>query len=201
MPIDHIRYDLLTQEALRGVVRTILADVAKNGLPGEHHFFISFDTHGEGVQVSPRLRAQWPEEMTIVLQHQFWDLTVTDEQFEVGLSFNGVPERVVVPFEAITGFADPSVQFGLQFQPISEEDEDEEPVEEPKPAPAKAAGKSSTRQRRPARHPETPREAADASPTALPANPTPAATPTDDGPDLPTGGAEVVRFDRFRKKK
>ena len=95
--IDHIRYDILTQDALRGVVRTVLEDAARNGLPGEHHFYVAFDTRAEGVKLSQRMRAQYPEEMTVVLQHQFWDLVVADDQFEVGLSFGGVPERVVVP--------------------------------------------------------------------------------------------------------
>jgi uncharacterized protein len=118
MAVDHIRYDLLAQEALRGVVRHVLADAAKNGLPGDHHFYISFDTGAEGVRISPRLREQYPEEITIILQHQFWDLSVNEEGFEVGLSFGGVPERLVVPFAAIKGFFDPSVQFGLQFETI-----------------------------------------------------------------------------------
>src|SRR5215471_15693479 len=104
MPVDYIRYDILTQEALRGVVRTVLIDAAKNGLPGDHHFYISFDTRAEGVRLSPRLAALYPEEMTIVLQHQFWDLITSDHGFEVGLSFNGIPERLVVPFAAIKGF-------------------------------------------------------------------------------------------------
>ena len=85
MALDHIRYDLLAQEALRGVVRTVLRDAAKNGLPGEHHFYITFDTCAEGVRLSPRILAQYPQEMTIVLQHQFWDLTVTEDGFEVGV--------------------------------------------------------------------------------------------------------------------
>ena len=92
MTVDHIRYDILTQDALRGVVRTVLEDAARNGLPGEHHFYIAFDTRSDGVKLSQRMRAQYPEEMTVVLQHQFWDLVVTDEQFEVGLSFGGAVE-------------------------------------------------------------------------------------------------------------
>src|SRR5438045_3171003 len=115
MAVDHIRYDLLAQEALRGVVRTVLEDAAKNGLPGDHYFYITFDTRAEGVRVSQRVQTQYPDEMTIVLQHQFWDLAVGVEGFEVGLSFGGVPERLSVPFTAIKGFVDPSVQFGLQF--------------------------------------------------------------------------------------
>src|SRR5579872_1162342 len=117
---DQIRYDLLTQQALRGVVRGVLSDAAKKGLPGEHHFYISFDTRAEGVRMSDRLRAQYPEQMTIILQHQFWDLAVNDRGFEVGLSFGGIPEKLAIPFEAINGFFDPSVQFGLQFEEVTE---------------------------------------------------------------------------------
>ena len=121
MPFDHIRYDILVQEALRGMVRDVLTEAAKNkGMPGDHHFFITFDTTAEDARLSDRLRAQYPEEMTIVLQHQFWDLTVTDDAFEVGLSFGGVAERLYVPFEAIKAFADPSVQFTLQFETLTE---------------------------------------------------------------------------------
>ena len=121
---DHIRYDILAQNALRGVVRTVMADAAKKGLLGEHHFKISFDTTAPGVKVSSRLREQYPQEMTIVLQHQFWDLEVSEEAFEVGLSFSGIPERLCVPFDAITGFFDPSVEFGLQFATVVEDEED-----------------------------------------------------------------------------
>ena len=120
MPVDHIRYDLLTQQALRAVVRRVLSDVAKTGsLPGEHHFYVTFATHAPGVKLSPRLREQYPEEMTIVLQHQFWDLAVTEAHFEVALSFNGISEKLHVPLDAIKGFFDPSVQFGLQFETVS----------------------------------------------------------------------------------
>ena len=121
MATDHIRYDILAQEALRGVVRTVLADVAEKGLPGEHHFKITFATAAPGVRLSERMRAQYPETMTIVLQHQFWDLAVGDDAFEVGLSFGGVPERLAVPFAAITAFYDPAVQFGFQFETIEVE--------------------------------------------------------------------------------
>src|SRR6202051_3345033 len=115
---DHIRYDLLTQEALRGVLRTVLSDAATKGMPGEHHFFVTLDTCAEGVRLSQRMRAQYPKEMTIVLQHQFWDLAVSEDAFEVGLSFGGVPERLSIPFAAVKGFFDPSVEFGLQFEQI-----------------------------------------------------------------------------------
>ena len=117
MPTDHIRYDVLARDALRGVLRRVLSDAAEHGLPGEHHFFITFLSKADGVKLSPRLLAQYPEEMTIILQHQFWDLVVTEDRFEVGLSFGGVPERLVVPFASIKSFFDPSVQFGLQFEP------------------------------------------------------------------------------------
>src|SRR5260221_70023 len=97
MAVDHIRYDILVQDALRGAVRRVLMDTAENGLPGEHHFYISFDTRADGVRLSPRMLAQYPTEMTVVLQHQFWDLVVTESGFEVGVSFGGVPELLTVP--------------------------------------------------------------------------------------------------------
>jgi hypothetical protein len=113
---DLIRYDILAQEALRGVVRKVLGEVVKTGLPGDHHFFISFFTRAPGVRISPRLLEQYDKEMTIVLQNQFWDLKVTDTGFEVGLSFDGQPETLGIPFAALKGFFDPSVPFGLQFE-------------------------------------------------------------------------------------
>jgi hypothetical protein len=116
MATDHIRYDVLARDALRGVLRRVLTDAAEHGLPGDHHFFITFVSTADGVKLSPRLLAQYPEEMTVILQHQFWDLVVTDDRFEVGLSFGSIPERLVVPFSAIKSFFDPSVQFGLQFE-------------------------------------------------------------------------------------
>ncbi|HLV83230.1 SspB family protein [Devosia alba] len=117
MAEDHMRYDILAQEALRGVVRKVLAEVAKTGLPGEHHFFISFLTRAPGVRLSEKLLGQYEKEMTIVIQNQYWDLRVTETGFEVGLSFDGIPETLVIPFSAVKGFFDPSVQFGLQFDP------------------------------------------------------------------------------------
>lgn len=111
-----IDYDALAQDAMRGVVRTVLARAAKTGLPGDHHFYISFDTQQSGVVMSKRLKDKYPQEMTIVLQHRFWDLAVTDERFEVKLTFDGIPERLVIPFNAIKVFFDPSVSYGLQFE-------------------------------------------------------------------------------------
>ena len=115
MAEDLIRYDILAQEALRGVVRKVLAEVARTGLPGEHHFFISFVTRAPGVRISQRLLEQYDKEMTIVLQNQFHGLKVTETGFEVELSFDGRPEMLSIPFAALKGFFDPSVQFGLQF--------------------------------------------------------------------------------------
>ena len=192
MTVDYIRYDILTLDAMRSVVQTVLADAATKGLPGEHHFFVSFDTRAEGVGLSPRLKAQYPKEMTIVLQHQFWDMVVTNDRFEVGLSFSGIPERLVVPFRAITGFADPSVQFVLQFAVSTEDDETAE------------EGSAETGSARPpARHdrPPTPTEA-----LPTPANPATAKAvekPSEKPAEKPGGeqtGGEVVRLDRFRKK-
>jgi hypothetical protein len=249
MPVDHIRYDLLTQQALRAVVRRVLGDVGKTGaLPGEHHFYITFDTRAAGVKMSPRLREQYPEDMTIVLQHQFWDLIVTDSYFEVGLSFNGISEKLHVPLEAIKGFFDPSVQFGLQFEIVSETDgapkEIAERAEDAKPArpkrrpvdiepeapaaigpatPAKLApardgakadsakadsAKANSAKTDSAKADSAKAESAKAGKTE--AAKSEASKPAlvgsknvgkdDDEPDKPSGGAEVVRLDRFRKK-
>ena len=153
MATDHIRYDVLARDALRGVLRRVLTDAAEHGLPGEHHFFITFLSTADGVKLSPRLLAQYPEEMTIILQHQFWDLVVTEDRFEVGLSFGGIPERLVVPFAAIKSFLDPSVQFGLQFEP-SEDGAAEAPpaklpaVPAPSALPATTAEPAGGKQRR-----------------------------------------------------
>lgn len=128
MAVEELRYDKMVEEALRSVVRDALALVAEQGLPGDHHFYVTFRTHHPGVGLSKQVLARHPDEMTIVLQHQFWDLDVTHEQFAVTLSFSGKSERLVIPFAAVTGFADPSAKFGLQFQAVPEdefEDEDE----------------------------------------------------------------------------
>src|SRR5947209_1796445 len=174
MATDHIRYDVLARDALRGVLRRVLTDAAEHGLPGDHHFFITFLSTAEGVKLSPRLLAQYPEEMTVILQHQFWDLVVTEDRFEVGLSFGGIPERLVVPFNSIKSFFDPSVQFGLQFDPSEALSE----------AP-------------PANLPAVPAPSA----VAVPAPPSASPAPENRGePAKPSEGAEVVRLDRFRKK-
>ena len=201
MPVDHIRYDLMVRDALRSVVRRALADAARNGLPGDHHFFISFDTQASGVKLSPRLMAQYPKEMTIILQHQFWDLTVTDSGLEVGLSFNGVPERLGVPFDAIRGFFDPSVQFGLEFaeeganaEGIDASAEPASTIKSGQAAPLASPGQDSKPRRTPRLKPAGQDETV-ASKEALFAKDT-----ADDPSDRPSGGAEVVRLDRFRKK-
>jgi len=153
---DHIRYDVLARDAMRGVLRRVLDDAAKRGLPGDHHFYITFLTQAEGVKLSPRLMAQYPEEMTIILQHQFWDLVVHEDSFEVGLSFGSVPEKLVVPFAAIKAFLDPSVQFGLQFEP---------------PAPASAAVTAPTPAATPPAPKDTPKvDAEPADPEKKPAD-------------------------------
>lgn len=123
---DLLRYDRMVEKALRDVVRNALTGVARDGLPGEHHFYISFQTEYPGVELPDHLHKQYPEEMTIVLQYQFFDLKVQPEQFSVTLSFNNIREKLVIPFQAITTFADPSVNFALQFQSISDGDDDEE---------------------------------------------------------------------------
>ncbi len=117
MPEDSFRYDILAQDALRGVVRAVLRRVEKRGLPGDHHFVITFATRAPGVALSKRLIERYPEFMTIVIQYQFWGLKVYENAFELGLSFNNVPETLVIPFRAMKRFHDPSVGFMLQFGP------------------------------------------------------------------------------------
>jgi uncharacterized protein len=118
IPDSLIPYDEIVQEALRAVVGRVLGSVAAGGgtLPGEHHFYITFKTQSPGVDIPRRLIERFPDEMTIVLQNRFWDLTVDDERFSVGLSFNQVPSKLVIPYSAITVFQDPAVQFELRFQ-------------------------------------------------------------------------------------
>ena len=119
MPEDLMRYDLLAQNALKGVVRDALRIAATTGLPGEHHFYIAFNTRHPGVSVSEKIAARYPREMTIVLQHQYWGLHVQEDRFEVELSFDNVQEKLVIPFDAVKGFLDPAVQFGLQFESVA----------------------------------------------------------------------------------
>ncbi|MEN5298622.1 SspB family protein [Brucella sp. TWI559] len=189
---DLIRYDILAQEALRGVIRKVLAEVATTGLPGNHHFFITFLTGAPGVRISSRLKEKYPEQMTVVLQHQFWDMLVTDQLFEIGLSFGDVPEKLTIPFSAIRGFYDPSVNFELEFdvsvvQPTSDNDEgsnissielisaEETPAKKPKSKPRKTAAEK-------AESAAKNKEDADGDDTE------------------PKPSADVVSLDSFRKK-
>ena len=195
MPDDHIRYDLLAQQALRGVVRTVLADVAKKGLPGEHHFKITFNTAAPGVRLSDRLRAQYPETMTIILQHQFWDLAVGERAFEVGLAFGGISERLAVPFDSIVAFYDPAVQFGFQFEAI------EAAAGERGDAAKDAAKAAPAREDKSAQKPAAlPPGKSAAGKKSEPAAPSGATESPSGGDDKPGSGGEVVRLDRFRKK-
>jgi len=116
MTEDQIHYTTLIDQAMRGVVRDVLKRTLVSGLPGEHHFYISFATNHSGVRISEQLKSRYPKEMTIVLQHQFWDFKVEEQYFTATLSFNGIPEKLIIPYAALTAFADPSVKFGLQFQ-------------------------------------------------------------------------------------
>jgi uncharacterized protein len=122
MAEDLMRYDQLAQNALRGVVRDALRKIQKSGLPGEHHFYIAFNTKYPGVGLSPRIAERYPREMTVVLQHQYWNLNIYEDRFEVELSFDNIPEKLIVPFNSIKGFLDPSVQFGLQFEAVPVEE-------------------------------------------------------------------------------
>ncbi len=204
---DLMRYDLRIQEALRGAVRTIMTDIARSGFPGDHHFYISFRTTARGVQMSDRLRKQYPEEMTIVLQHQFWDLTVTEREFSVGLSFKQIAEKLVIPFNAITSFVDPTVQFALKFEVDAATDE-----------PAKQATVQNIRPLAPQPAPAVDRDEPIKEPAAAPRRLTPKAgshkdtekTAPQDHDEKPaaepagkTGGGEsgkIVSIDAFRKK-
>ena len=172
MPAQSIDYGRLVEQALRQVVLAALEIVVQRGLPGRHHLYITFRTDHPGVRLADDLRARYPTEMTIVLQHEFWGLEVADDRFEVGLSFGGVPHRLEIPLEAVTVFADPSVEFGLQFTAVT--------------AASPAAGTP------PPRLVERPNE-----PGRTPAEDPnePGRLPADGG-----GGAEVVTLDRFRKK-
>jgi uncharacterized protein len=195
MATDLIRYDLLVQDAMRGVVRKVLGDVAESGyLPGDHHFTISFKTDAPGVKMSRRLAEQWPQELTIILQHQYSNLVVDDEGFGVTLSFRSVPEHLYIPYDSITGFYDPSVEFGLRFE-SADIDEDEEEEEEPAPmrpslVSARAIDDDEEQEKRKPAKAEKP-----AVEKAKKAEEVPAAAAGGE-----TGDAKVVSIDAFRKK-
>jgi len=201
---DLIRYDLLVQDALKGVVRKVLTDAARHGLPGEHHFYVSFLTGHPGVHLSNRLREKYPHEMTIVVQHQFWDLHVGENAFEIGLSFSNVPERLHVPFDALTGFFDPSVQFGLKFN--SDEDGEEETASEPIPLENEFTRKLQEEKERKLQKPdqetistvEEPASAEEKPPETK--KPKKSSKKAGEEKNKEHGGAEVVSLDAFRKK-
>jgi len=191
-PEDLIRYDVLTQEALRDVIKKVLEEISATGLPGEHHFFITFRTDHPGVKLSARMRERYPEEMTIVIQHSFWDLTVNENEFEIDLSFNDILERLCVPFASLKGFFDPHVKFGVQFdadtlEAANMDDEQDNPsssnlpelaqtreVTEHKPKKTKKSKKTASK-----------KESEEDQPAR----------------DQEEGGAEIVSLDKFRKKQ
>jgi hypothetical protein len=184
MATDLIRYDLLVQDALRSVVRKVLADTARAGLIGDHHFKIAFKTQAPGVVVPSAVKSRFPDEMSIILQHEFWDLVVTQDAFEVNLNFSRKPERLVVPFDSITGFTDPSVPFGFKLEPRALE-----------PAAARAPAAAEIQESAPA---PAPAKTASAKP---PSGPAPAKTgQRAEKPAEPAGEAKVVSIDAFRKK-
>jgi hypothetical protein len=170
MPEDLMRYDQLAQNALRGVVRDALKRVEKSGLPGEHHFYIAFNTKFPGVDIGERMAQRYPREMTIVLQHQYENLIVRDDRFEVELSFDNIPEKLVIPFNAVKGFLDPAVQFGLQFEVVTVETPVDSESKVEKPATGKKKGETEG--------------AEDGTPSDVPPN------------DAP----KVISLDSFRKK-
>jgi uncharacterized protein len=184
---DEIKYDALIQDALRGVIRNVLIQVKQHGLPGEHHLYIAFDTAAEGVQISKRLQEQYPEDMTVVLQYQFWDLVVTEERFEVKLSFSNVPERLVVPFAAVKAFYDPSAQFGLQFtKPGAANDLARQHFASALPDLVSASDEG---------HPALPKEPSHREAPEQRGSETAAPEPAEDQP-----AEKIVQLDRFRKK-
>lgn len=220
-----IDYAKLQQEAMRGVVRAVLQQVVKTGLPDEHHFYISFHTQAQGVILSKRLKEKYPTEMTIVLQHRFWDLIVSEDRFEVKLTFDGIPERLVVPFAAIKVFIDPSVRYGLQFD---EEASDRDAPSVPRAVTADATydvvdatdtPRTQSKKPRAPRKPRGDKDAPNSAPTlvavksvpSIPPNPEPASRAGEEAPkdgddadaakeQAPEGGAKILSLDQFRKK-
>ena len=224
-----IDYDTLMQDAMRGVVRTVLTQAAKAGLPGDHHFYVSFDTGASGVMLSKRLKDKYPHEMTIVLQHRFWDLSVGEDGFEVKLTFDGIPERLVVPFGAIKVFFDPSVRYGLQFEdpglgPDTSAHSQTPGALDGVPRAGSTRASQTRKASRPQRRPRADQSGGEPQTSTLPtasnvdgpaaksSSPSPAAAssskgaasvPAEDTParEKPTsGGAEIVSLDKFRKK-
>ncbi|KPB02847.1 SspB family protein [Ahrensia marina] len=182
MTEDILRYDILVQNALRGVIRKVLSEVDKTGLPGNHHFFITFLTGAQGVKVSNRIKEQYPEQMTIVLQHQYWELEVNETGFGIGLSFSDIPEKLYIPYAAIRGFYDPSVNFELEFDVEQSEDQEETSGDVATIGAATSVLQDDSASDK-AENKETPDEDDQSS--------------NEDG----DGSADVVSLDSFRKKK
>ncbi|MBL4726349.1 MAG: hypothetical protein JKY83_06690 [Rhizobiaceae bacterium] len=190
---DLIRYDILTQEALRSVIKRVLEEVMNCGLPGEHHFFITFDTNHPGVRLSKRMKERYPEDMTIVIQHTYWDLEVNEGSFKIDLSFDDIRERLKIPYDSVKGFFDPWVKFGLQFEAVHGEEEAspehlpvkssprELSVVETEEKPVKIPTKKKPRAKKKTKEKATEEAAPSAEET--------------------TEGAQVVSLDSFRKKK
>jgi hypothetical protein len=181
MAKDWMNYEALAQNALRGVVRMALERVAKQGLPGDHHFYITFESQHPGVSMSDWLKERYPEEMTIVLQHQYWGLEVRPDAFDITLTFQKVGEKLTVPFDAVKAFFDPSVQFMLQFKPVAGQ--------------AGGAAKPRTMAENIAHQQNKDQPA---KPQPVPPAIVSEETPKDPAP--PAGGGEVVSLDKFRKK-
>jgi hypothetical protein len=184
MATDLIRYDLLVQDALRSVVRKVLADTARNGLVGDHHFNIAFKTQAPGVVAPPVVKQRFPDEMSIILQHEFWDLVVTHDAFEVSLNFSRKPERLTVPFDSITGFTDPSVPFGFKLEPRVSEPAGRAPAAEEEKTPTRSSA---------------PTKPTPVKPSAPPAS-APKSARNPEKPPEPAGETKVVSIDAFRKK-
>jgi uncharacterized protein len=205
-----IDYQALAQDAMRGIVRTVLTRVANTGLPGEHHFYIAFKTDAPGVGLSKRLREKYPEEMTVVLQHRFWDLAVADDHFEVKLTFDSIPERLLVPFAAIKVFFDPSVPYGLQFDEMEAESEGAQQLAAPRgeaPRAEMRGGEASNagatpegaRTEKKSRGPRRASEKGAERPPAAGKAPAKLAPPKAPEPGA-SAGPKVVSIDAFRKK-
>lgn len=184
MTDDALRYDIMVEDALRGVVRAALSRASEHGLPGDHHFYITFKTTHPEVDIPERLRQRYPEEMTIVLQHQFWDLMVEPERFSVSLSFDGKTDTLHIPYDSIAAFADPSVKFGLQFGQDGElEGVDDSGLRDDETLPQADEDAA----------------AEGALPAAAQGEET-AGTQNNEEGDAPGGDDKVVALDRFRKK-
>jgi hypothetical protein len=203
MARDSLHYDKMVENALRGVVRQALASVIEQGLPGSHHFYLTFRTTHPGVDIAERLHAQYPQDMTIVLQHQFWGLEVNDEYFIVNLSFSNIPERLKVPYSALVSFVDPSVKFGLQFQVPGETDsKDEKSGASGKDAPALALASIGGQTEPKAKNDSAKADNAKDDTAKKEPGKDEAVKPAGDGAaEADKGGPEkVVSLDAFRKK-